>query len=402
MDEISITPLSDTLVETPVNSSPAWSMSDDYQSQQKPSADILAMPERLNDVSEWLRTPLYRFLRLKQRNWPAKTVRRSTRQLFSRLNHITTFFIQHYEWSDWKQLAPHWLEDYIDARLREGMSPGTINWDLIYFRALCQFVVEEGYEVPKAILKLKVLDTPKRLPRPLAAEQVRRLERGIQKAIAEAKTEFGSMLAVRDLACFYLLWHCGLRISEVCFLRLIDIDLDARKLFIHNSKERKDRIAYMSDTAVWAVQQHLAIRPDQDAVYLFTTQHGALHPRSLQRRLIHYSRQCGVPVTAQRLRHTFASQMLASGMPVSSLQRYLGHENLDTTMIYAEVSDPLLRQDYYQGIATIDPGSEKLSMSGLELNQQYTLRQLVEELKTPGLEQSRHDEILDIILANIG
>jgi integrase len=77
------------------------------------------------------------------------------------------------------------------------------------------------------------------------------LERGIQKAITEAKTEFGWMLAVRDLACFYLLWHCGLRISEVCSLRLNDIDLDARKLFIHNSKERKDRIAYMSDTARW-------------------------------------------------------------------------------------------------------------------------------------------------------
>jgi hypothetical protein len=93
--------------------------------------------------------------------------------------------------------------------------------------------------------------------------------------------------------------------------------------------------------------------------------------------------------------------MLTAGMPVSSLQRYLGHEHLDTTMIYAEVSDPLLRQDYYQGIAALDPGSEKLSMSGIGLTQQHTLRQLVEELKTPGLEQSRHDEILDIILANI-
>jgi site-specific recombinase XerD len=82
-----------------------------------------------------------------------------------------------------------------------------------------------------------------------------------------------------------------------------------------------------------------------------------------QRRLVHYRQQCGVPVTAQLLRHTFASQMLASGMPVSSLQRYLGHENFDTTMIYAEVSDPLLRQDYYQGIATLDPSSDKLSMS---------------------------------------
>ena len=157
----------------------------------------------------------------------------------------------------------------------------------------------------------------------------------------------------------------------------------------------------MSDTAALAVQQHLAIRPNPDAVHLFTTQCGALHPRSLQRRLVHYSRQCGVPVTAQRLRHTFASQMLTAGMPVSSLQRYLGHEHLDTTMVYAEVSDPLLRQDYCQGIATLDPCSEKLSMSGLGLTQQRILRQLVEELKTPGMEQSRHDEILDIILASI-
>jgi len=401
MDETPFTPLSVTLVESPEHASTAWSMSDDHPSQQKPNADILAMPERLNELPEWLRTSLYRFLRLKQRNWPAKTVQRSTRQLFSRLNHMTTFFIQHYEWSAWQQLAPHWLEDYIDTRLRGGISPGTINWDLIYFRALCQFLIEEGYDVPKAILRVKVLDTPQRLPRPLSAEQVRSLERGIQKSITEAKTEFGSKLAVRDLACFYLLWHCGLRISEVCSLRLNDIDMDARRLFIHNSKERKDRIAYMSDAAALAVQQHLAIRPNPDAVYLFSTQHGALHPRTLQRRLVHYSRQSGVPVTAQRLRHTFASQMLTAGMPVSSLQRYLGHENLDTTMIYAEVSDPLLRQDYYQGIATLDPGSEKLSMSGLGLTQQRTLRQLVEELKTPGMEQSRHDEILDIILANI-
>ena len=401
MDETLVTPFSGMLVESPVHASTAWSMLDDIQSQQKSGADIFAMPERLNEVPEWLLTPLYRFLRLKQRNWPAKTVRRSTRQLFNRLNHITTFFIQHYEWSEWQQLAPHWLEDYIDARLREGISPGTINWDLIYFRALCQFLIEEGYDIPKAILKLKVLDTPQRLPRPLATEQVRRLERGIQKAITEAKTEFEWMIAVRDLACFYLLWHCGLRISEVCSLRLNEIDMDARKLFIHNSKERKDRIAYMSDTAALAVQQHLAIRPNQDTVHLFTTRHGALHPRSLQRRLVHYLQQCGVPVTAQRLRHTFASQMLAAGMPVSSLQRYLGHQNLDTTMIYAEVSDPLLRQDYYQGIAALDPGSENLSISRLAPNNRHTLRQLVEELKTPGMEQSRHDEILDLILANI-
>jgi hypothetical protein len=65
MDKIPVTPLSCTLVEAPLSAPPAWSMPDDHPSQQKPSTDILALPERLNDVPEWLRTPLYRFIRLK-------------------------------------------------------------------------------------------------------------------------------------------------------------------------------------------------------------------------------------------------------------------------------------------------------------------------------------------------
>ena len=395
MDEISVTTLSGKLVESTEYVSTVWSISADIQSQQKPSVDILAMPERLNEVPEWLRTPLRRFLRLKQRNWPAKTVQRSTRQLFNRLNYMISYFIQHYVWSEWQQFSTRWLDDYIDARLRGGIAPSTINWDLIYFRALCKFLIEDGTDVPESILKLKELDTPRRLPRPLSAGQVRRLERCIQTAITEAKTDPKRVLAVRDLACFYLLWYCGLRISEVCSLQLNDIDMEARKLFIRNSKERKDRIAYMSDPASLAVQQHLAIRPFQDSAYLFTTQRGVLHPRSLQRRLVHYRQQCGVPVTAQRLRHTFASQMLTTGIPVTSLQRLLGHEHLDTTMLYAEVADPLLRQDYYQGISSLDSIPEKSPTHELGLSHQDILQQLIKELKTPGLEPTRHDEILD-------
>ncbi|MBN2267213.1 MAG: tyrosine-type recombinase/integrase, partial [Candidatus Babeliaceae bacterium] len=95
------------------------------------------------------------------------------------------------------------------------------------------------------------------------------------------------------------------------------------------------------------------------------------------------------------------TQMLTAGMPVSSLQRYLGHEHLDTTMIYAEVSDLLLRQDYYQGITALDPGSDDLALRELVPTQQYIIRELVEELKTRGLTHSRRDEILDMILANL-
>lgn len=159
-------------------------------------------------------------------------------------------------------------------------------------------------------------------------------------------------------------------------------------------------MVYISDAVAMALQQHLAIRHAQTAGNLFANKSGFMTSRCLQRRLVRYGEQCGVPVTARRLRHTFASQMLAASMPVTSLQRYLGHEHLDTTMIYAEVSDPMLQQDYYQGIVSVDPTSTNLLSSNQE-----RFRQLINELKTPGLDQTRYDEILEqmqCLLENTG
>lgn len=376
--------------------STTWSTPNRIINPQKPVSDLLALPERLNDMPEWIYVPLRRFLRLKQRNWPAKTVQQSTRQLFYTLSKLMEFFIQHYDWSDWDQLSLRWLDDFIDTRIRDGRAPATINWDLISFRGFCYFLIDEGYNVPQSILRLKILNTPRHLPRPLSNDQVCRLERRIQTAVTEAKTESQRQLAVRDLACFYLLWHCGLRNSEVCSLLVAEVDLPDRKLFVRNSKERKDRVVYMSETTVTALQYHLATRSDSDSAHLFTTRLGSvLKTRSLLKRLRTYGHQCSVPVTAQRLRHTFASQMLAAGVPVTSLQRYLGHELLDTTMIYAEVSDPMLQQDYYHGIATLDPKSVILAQSELEFSRQEQLRQLLVELKMHNLDSTRQKEIVE-------
>jgi hypothetical protein len=82
--------------------------------------------------------------------------------------------------------------------------------------------------------------------------------------------------------------------------------------------------------------------------------------------------------------------MLAASMPVTSLQRHLGHEHLDTAMIYSEVSDRMLQRDYYHGIVAMDPTSANLLLSN-----QKTFRQLIQELKTPDQDQTRHDEILE-------
>jgi hypothetical protein len=91
----------------------------------------------------------------------------------------------------------------------------------------------------------------------------------------------------------------------------------------------------------------------------------------------------------------YASQMLAAGMSITSLQRYMGHEELDTTLIYAEVSDPMLQKDYYRGAATFDPASAELARRFLDLSQKDELRQLIAELKYPQLDPMQRMEILE-------
>jgi hypothetical protein len=87
--------------------------------------------------------------------------------------------------------------------------------------------------------------------------------------------------------------------------------------------------------------------------------------------------------------------MLAAGMSITSLQRLMGHERLSTTLIYAEVSDPMLQKDYYRGAASFDPASADLARQFLDLPQKDELRQLIAELKYPGLEPMQRKEILE-------
>jgi integrase len=194
-----------------------------------------------------------------------------------------------------------------------------------------------------------------------------------------------------------LLWHCGLRVSEVHQLTVNDLDLVGHKLFVRAGKARKDRLVYLSDTAVQALQHHLTTRPDRDALHVFTRHRRPLSTRTLDRRLAVYGQQVGISVSPHRLRHTFASQMLAAGMPVTSLQRYLGHENINLTMLYAKVSDSMLQHDYYLGITTLDPDSAKLSLPGAKPSDRAELRQLVAELGTLAPTSPRYPATLEQI-----
>ena len=361
----------------------------------RPINDLLAIPDIVDQLPDWVRVPFRRFVRLRQRNWPAKTVKRSTSSLCRHLTAMIQYLNEEGCCQDWTDWSVRLFEAFIDDKLRYGWAPATVNLDLSLYRSFCWFAIDEGYPVPHILTRIKRLDIPKRLPRPLTDEQVERLEACIQEAIGQAEREFHRKVAIRDLACLYLMWHCGLRVSEVSSLLVSDVDLSGRKLFIQHSKEGKDRMLYISQTTAESIREHLANRRRPDSPYLFAGRRGPLTARNIRDRLRVHGERCDVPVTPHRLRHTFASQMLAAGMSILSLQRYLGHEDLNTTLIYAEVSDPMLQKDYYRGAATFDPASSELARQVMDLSQRDELRQLIAELKYPELESRQRKEILE-------
>ena len=151
---------------------------------------------------------------------------------------------------------------------------------------------------------------------------------------------------LRDQACLELLYGSGLRVSELCGLRVGDCDLAEARVRVWG-KGSKQRIVPMSEPSVAAVRAYLADgRPllasaGKVGDLLFANLRGnPLTPRDVRRLL---DRRAPEPTHPHALRHTFATHLLDGGADLRSVQELLGHEDLATTQIYTHVSRERLR-----------------------------------------------------------
>lgn len=105
-------------------------------------------------------------------------------------------------------------------------------------------------------------------------------------------------------------------------------------------KGSKERIVYLNAKAMLTLQTYLDSRDDNNTALFVGDRapHTALKKSGLERIVRIISERAGMDITPHIFRHTTATVALQSGMPVQDVQRMLGHTKLDTTMIYAEVS----------------------------------------------------------------
>jgi site-specific recombinase XerD len=145
-----------------------------------------------------------------------------------------------------------------------------------------------------------------------------------------------------------LMLATGLRVGELCSLRIDDLSPDASTLRVQG-KGARDRIAYVVDANLRkAIQRLISDRRKVSAGFgpLFVNRLGsAMRPQSIRSKL----RQCAVSagisrrVTPHMLRHTAATLLIETGVDIRFVQRLLGHSTIATTEIYTHVSDEALR-----------------------------------------------------------
>jgi len=241
---------------------------------------------------------------------------------------------------------------------QDGVTPSTVNRVVSYVLTALGEQAEAGRPVDPAIFRLRRLPEPQRLPRYLPDSDCHRLD-----AFVQARLDSPDPLSRLENACFLVLAHTGLRASECVYLQVGDLDLTGRRLLIRQGKGRKDRAVYLSDTATLALTRYLGDTPRPANAPLWVRPNG--RPVKYAWLLAHVTalaQAAGVAeVTPHRLRHSLATRLLNAGMDITRIQKLLGHTQLSTTQVYAQVLDATLEADYRQAMIRIERHSLPLS-----------------------------------------
>jgi integrase/recombinase XerD len=302
----------------------------------------------------WLVEQIIRYQHVKQRNWREARIEEGIRRFWSSHLRVWRFLVERYGVQELSEVKRIYFSAFIDGRLEAGASVKSVNGDLRTFHGFLDFLQGQGLPVPHTLLRLRCLKEPEPLPRFLTDEQVRLLRDDFEQRVEEADNAAHLRDALLDRACFYLLWQAGLRRGEVEDLRQEDLDLEGRKLTVRRGKGLLDRTVFLTDTVVSVLKAYLEMRGPgpTDHVFLYRNQ-------PVSKLLFHYrikaaGTRVGVPVYAHRLRHTCATQLLNAGCRITSIQKFLGHKRIESTLIYARAHDQTVADDYYRAMGSVE------------------------------------------------
>ena len=224
-----------------------------------------------------------------------------------------------------KLLTKNDVEDYLLKMIHREKAGNTINVHLNALKFFFEKVLKR-----KITVNVPFVKKPKRLPEFLTKEELISL-------IDAIKNEKHKLMIL-------LLYSTGMRVSELVSLKIKNFEFDLNYGWIREGKGRKDRLFILAEKLKQQLLQHIEQNQLNQEDYLFSGRREYISVESIRMILRKATKQAKLKkkVHPHMLRHSFATHLIQNGYAVTEVQPLLGHNSLNTTMIYLHMASPLL------------------------------------------------------------
>lgn len=235
------------------------------------------------------------------------------------------------------------INSFLNWLTANGKSPATVSRFLASLKSFYTYCVSEGLMQNNPVYQIQVVKAEKKLPQILTGKEVELLL---------SQPQMTDMKGYRDKAMLELLYATGIRVSELISLDVTDVSIPGG--FIKCASNGKLRIIPMYPAAIRTLNEYIHnVRPqmiaDPDEPSLFVNLSGERMSRQGFWKIIkHYQQMAQIDkdITPHTLRHSFAAHLLENGADLRSIQEMLGHSDISSTQIYAQVIKQNLKSVY--------------------------------------------------------
>ncbi|HTU83045.1 MAG TPA: tyrosine-type recombinase/integrase [Candidatus Acidoferrales bacterium] len=221
-------------------------------------------------------------------------------------------------------------------------SAAGIRRKLAVMRRFFAFLKREGHRSDNPAAEIQNIGLPKRLPKALPVHEVMKLI-GTRPPAGEPEARWR-----RDVAMLELLYASGIRRAELVGIDVADVNFEDRTIRVIG-KGNKQRIVFFNQATADALRAYLNVRPHcPDGALFVSAQHRRLSYQQAGKVFKAYVRLSGLEgkITPHTMRHSVATHLHKSGVDLMTIKEFLGHESVQTTQIYAQMTLEHVRQSY--------------------------------------------------------
>lgn len=254
-----------------------------------------------------------------------------------------TQFYEKFPDTEITDITPAVLENFI-AQLHQNYKPKTVKRKIASLKAI--FHYWEYREVldrnPFNKIQIKFRE-PVILPKTIPLHTVETFLSTMYRQYDCAKTDYQKQNALRDIAVIELLFATGIRISELCSLKVTDVNLFDKTILIYGkgSKERRVQLGNENVISILGKYKEIFKKQIQNCGHFFVNRSGSpLSDQSIRRTINKYTALAAIEqhITPHMFRHTFATSLLEADVDIRYIQEMLGHSSINITEIYTHVA----------------------------------------------------------------